>query len=919
MKNKIKINKATAKELLKDIDKLTLNDHNIMNNSELESLLKECSKEYNHLMQSKLSDISFSELKQVDSLNKQGNIFLFPPLMLPGISLAYETNRRKIAHLLFNFQTRLKVEKEHSDFIESLRKNLEFVINNDRNSFALFFMNKKNRSQLKENKEWILENYEHIELLKSKLKEAIDKSSDNKDYLIIIQDNKAEIDKVIVNKTTYLENRKDNLLLEIEEYLGQVQAAINLIDVQSLEGEIKSQINQIKEKKGLTQALNQPLRVLNIFSDEKLHLNRLKDRGITNLADLQTKLWDVRPRSGLTTAACWKIETELNKYLEYAKKDYYPRMDLQKLDLDEITLLKLIYRYIHLAENEEKNLDLLKVTLKRAQNNLDIIWDRQLNSYQMTQLEVTKQEETVKLYYLLFDCFNQLTAIPKKLWQVPKLSNSEAINDFESNIAKYYAVIDKVNGGGRKDTNDLPSLVVDKVNKFQLDNRSFKGILRPYQEFGVKYALTFKKVLLGDEMGLGKTIQALAIANHLSQKGYKHHVVLGPLSILMNWQREIKKWTTMESFVYRNANREEAFENWQDQGGVLLLNYEQATHLVENQFSMLPSLVIVDEAHYIKNPWTKRSKNAYRLAQLADYNLFMTGTPLENRLKEMKQLLSVLQPDLDYFKDNDQGFFNDYNDNPQAFRDGIATVYLRRKREDVLRDLPEIEMVEMWSSFSEEEQDYYNEAVMRGISGLQMMRRAAFSGRDRKHSEKIANACDICQEAMENGDKIIIFSFFKLVLNKLKDFLGDNVIGMISGDVSTAERQELIDQLENSGKGSILLAQIDAGGVGLNIQAANIVILCEPQWKPSTEQQAIGRVYRMGQAKNVIVYRLLTEDSIDESMLELLGEKTDLFNDYANDSVVSDAYDRTEADPINEKELQTKVLEIERERLKASV
>ncbi|WP_212967528.1 C-terminal helicase domain-containing protein [Lederbergia ruris] len=109
----------------------------------------------------------------------------------------------------------------------------------------------------------------------------------------------------------------------------------------------------------------------------------------------------------------------------------------------------------------------------------------------------------------------------------------------------------------------------------------------------------------------------------------------------------------------------------------------------------------------------------------------------------------------------------------------------------------------------------------------------------------------------------------------------------IIGDVPNARRQEIIDEFTRAQPGSALISQITAGGVGLNIQAANIVILCEPQWKLSIEEQAISRAYRMGQSRNVIVYRLLTEESIDVTMLEVLGEKSNLFDLYARESNVA--------------------------------
>lgn len=577
-------------------------------------------------------------------------------------------------------------------------------------------------------------------------------------------------------------------------------------------------------------------------------------------------------------------------------------------------MLQLIYRYLVVREAKADVIQSLKKHFNEAKYNLITIWNRQINSYQLAQLSFEEQEEINHLYHKLFEEITKLVSVPLDNFEIT-YDVEMAILDFEKNTTSYYSVIDRINGGGDQDYNDLPSIIVKQVKKFPLNVKGLSAILRPYQEFGAKYALTFKKILLGDEMGLGKTIQALSIANHLTQQGECHHIVIAPLTILTNWQREIEKWTKTNSYIFRSSNREAAFKAWQAHGGFLLLNYEQSRYLADEDFKELPNLVVVDEAHYIKNPHTKCSISTYQIAKEADYNLFMTGTPLENRLIEMKQLISILRPDIFNFTGAYEGFANECDDLPEKYKEDIATVYLRRKRDDVLKELPEIEMVEMWSHFSAKEQSYYNESIMMGHSGLQRMRRAGFAGKDKEHSEKIANVYNICHEANGNGDKVIIFSFFKLVLEKLKIILGDRVVGMISGDISTAERQNLIDKLEQSDSGAILLSQIEAGGIGLNIQAANIMILCEPQWKPSVEQQAIGRVYRMGQAKNVIVYRLLTEQSIDETMMELLGIKVDLFNQYAQNSVISDAFDRQNHDSIYEKELKNKVFEIERKRL----
>lgn len=140
---------------------------------------------------------------------------------------------------------------------------------------------------------------------------------------------------------------------------------------------------------------------------------------------------------------------------------------------------------------------------------------------------------------------------------------------------------------------------------------------------------------------------------------------------------------------------------------------------------------------------------------------------------------------------------------------------------------------------------------------------------------------------------------------------------VLSGDISPSQRQQLISDFTKSTKYNVLLSQIEAGGVGLNIQTANIVILCEPQWKPSTEQQAISRVYRMGQTKDVIVYRLLTLDSIDADLVDLIDFKQLIFDTYANDSAVQEAFiaQKQKENQQNIKGIKAKVFQIEKHRL----
>ena len=176
-------------------------------------------------------------------------------------------------------------------------------------------------------------------------------------------------------------------------------------------------------------------------------------------------------------------------------------------------------------------------------------------------------------------------------------------------------------------------------------------------------------------------------------------------------------------------------------------------------------------------------------------------------------------------------------------------------------------------------------------------------------SSKCMRLLELLDQAESEGRKVIIYSFFRETISKVSDLLGRRCIGVISGDTKMSTRQFLVDKLGEAPGGSVLVSQIIAGGIGLNIQAASIVVFCEPQIKPSLESQALSRVYRMGQVRSVLVYRLLCPDTIDDEMMLILDEKQAEFDNYADESVVAGAFDN-----IMDKEWITKVIEKERQK-----
>ena len=319
---------------------------------------------------------------------------------------------------------------------------------------------------------------------------------------------------------------------------------------------------------------------------------------------------------------------------------------------------------------------------------------------------------------------------------------------------------------------------------------------------------------------------------------------------------------------------------WENHGGVAVTTYETCG-FINSRIRTSIDFIVVDEAHYIKNPDAIRSKNVKALCEYARRILFMTGTALENNVGEMINLINILNP---MIANNIR--FNAYISAAPQFREKIVDVYYRRKREQVLNELPDLIEIKEWCTLSSEEEAIYETAVLeRNFANL---RRVSWNIKDLNDSCKARRMAEIINEAKNEGRKVLVFSFYLATISAVKSFLGNICTEPITGAVSPVKRQQIIDGFENAPDGSVLLAQIQSGGTGLNIQSASVVIICEPQLKPSIENQAISRAYRMGQSRNVLVYRLLCEDTIDERMIDLLSDKQAIFDAFADKSVAAE-------------------------------
>lgn len=456
----------------------------------------------------------------------------------------------------------------------------------------------------------------------------------------------------------------------------------------------------------------------------------------------------------------------------------------------------------------------------------------------------------------------------------------EAWNDFVNDNVNFYNILEELDPsllGSENKVYGLPEDLAKEINDECLFPNGLTCTLRRYQEWGVKYILHQEKVLLGDEMGLGKTIQAIATMVSLKNIGLSHFLVVCPASVLTNWCREIEKHSLLKAIRVHGDDREDAIKLWLSSGGVAVTTFETVAHFnLPEEFKI--SLLVVDEAHYIKNPSAKRTSGTKKLCKHADRILFMTGTALENNVDEMIGLISILQPQV--ARSLKRIAF--MSAAPQ-FREKVAPVYYRRKREEVLKELPDLIESKEWCEMSIDEEDVYEDAIL--ARNFMQARRVSWNIDSLSKSSKANRLMEIVKEAEEENRKIIVFSYFLDTISKISEFLGDRCLEPITGALMPNRRQEIIDEFNNSPAGSVLVSQIQSGGTGLNIQSASVVVICEPQLKPSIENQAISRAYRMGQSRSVLVYRLLCENSIDEKITDLLEQKQKIFDAFADESV----------------------------------
>lgn len=439
-----------------------------------------------------------------------------------------------------------------------------------------------------------------------------------------------------------------------------------------------------------------------------------------------------------------------------------------------------------------------------------------------------------------------------------------------------------------------------------------QGTLRPYQHAGFNWLAFLRKFHLGgclaDDMGLGKTFQTLTLLQKVKEEELRKSIcslIVMPTSLIHNWVAEAAKFTPdLKLLVYTGTDRCKttslfsAYDLVLTTYGIVRLDEEQ---LADYFFEY----IILDESQQIKNPLSKISRAVKSLKSA--HKLILSGTPMENSITDLWSQMSFINPGLL----GSHGYFTQHFSLPIE-KKGDATslvklqslirpFILRRTKQQVASELPPKTEQIFYSDMSQEQEKVYEQtktyyrnelmklipeggwrkskfSVLQGLTKLRQIANhpkmvdAAYSG----DSGKFNDALELLGNTISEGHKVLVFSSFTRHLSLFKKHLEDEQISYSYLDGGSRNREEIVNEFRNNEKIQVFLISIKAGGVGLNLIEADYVFILDPWWNPAVERQAVDRTHRIGQTKNIFIYKFITKNSVEEKILALQQRKQGL-------------------------------------------
>ncbi len=507
---------------------------------------------------------------------------------------------------------------------------------------------------------------------------------------------------------------------------------------------------------------------------------------------------------------------------------------------------------------------------------------------------------------------------------------------------------------------DIDKDLVKKMNKlthqeFKLSPK-VKAKLRPYQKQGFDWVVSLHEnhfgACLADDMGLGKTLQTLAVirrgidsvsekekirknknnpaqlnlfetvvaktelVNSETKEQTQAGIIVMPTSLIHNWVNEIEKFTPdIKTYVYSGTRRNKNINKFSDYD-LILTSYG----IVRNDIELLKEydfrFLFLDESQAIKNPLSKTYKAVIEIK--ANNKLVLTGTPIENTLTDLWAQMNFINPGLlgtlNFFKEEFVDPIEKYQDailkeeKQEKLQKVIRPFFLRRTKEEVASDLPDLTETIHYCAMREEQYRIYEEEKSRIrnvlidsfgkkksvseknmliIQALTKLRQLAnhtqlIDEKDENPSGKFDEVIRMLESLIAENHKVLIFSTFVKHLNIFANYFNKNEwkYSMLTG--KTTNREKVINEFQSDEENRLFLISLKAGGSGLNLTAADYVFILDPWWNPASERQAIARAHRIGQHKKVMAYRFITEGSIEEKILKFQEKKQELADVFIN-------------------------------------
>lgn len=518
---------------------------------------------------------------------------------------------------------------------------------------------------------------------------------------------------------------------------------------------------------------------------------------------------------------------------------------------------------------------------------------------------VTYQEETFVIYFN-YDLviLEKIRGIPRARysaimggWTAPKESAVEVLQ-FADNVS---AIVDPSCEEVLKEAKEESiQIEASRATTSTFEVEGLGGTLMPFQRAGVEYAVKAKRLFIADEMGLGKTVQGLATIFYLNAFPC---VIVGPASLKTNWYREIKKWlpNNLRTVILQGRQGTVSVASNAD---ILIVNYDILDY-------WLPKLgeikgLIVDESHYCKNPKAKRTKAVINLAdKVTGPVLCLTGTPVLNNPTELLAQLRIIGRLKDFggakkFRDE----FSSTRHLPELNRRLRASMYVRRRKVDVLTELPP----KRWSDvivepsadamkrYREAERDLISylaaqaqeNATKAGATTVQAREAALIATMKAQAAEQLVavntlkrlsadakfhSAVEWIENFLKSDNKLIIFTWHTQLAKRLAEHFN---VGLLTGETPLDQRAHNVDTFQKDPTCRLFISTMKAGGVGLTLTAASDVLFLEQGWTPADMEQAADRAHRIGQQDSVTAWLLLIENTIDEDIRDLIAYKRQL-------------------------------------------